>query len=81
MSLNLFLVAQALATLASDPDGGIVTLVVHQIDGYDDWYAAICSFGSRVPLLCKNGNESLCASGCSPTAAMRALDDKLPGLV
>jgi hypothetical protein len=71
-------IALAMHHLAHIEENGTVTLVVHNPG---PWYAALCPFGSKVPYLDKNGEESLCARGDSPFMAILALNDKLPGAV
>ena len=74
-------IANALVHLSLNAEPGeVVTLVVHLVKGYG-WLAAICPYGTRVPLLDKDANYSLAARGNSPMEAITALNDKLPGLL
>lgn len=45
--------------------------------GTGPWVAAICEFGSSMPLLDSEGEQSLAAAGVTPMEAMRNLDAKL----
>lgn len=45
--------------------------------GNGPWVAAICEFGTHMPLLCNDGEASLAAAGETPMEAMRNLDTKL----